>query len=110
LSVIAGLSHQEDGNPGAYNVLAPFGKTIGIPFLLLGLTLAIAGVGWLNRRIWGWRLVVAILATQVLGDLFNVYFGRLVEGGIGIAIAGALLLYLLRADVKTVFKVGATDN
>jgi hypothetical protein len=39
------------GNPRAYSELAPYGKTIGILFLLLGITLAVAGVGWLNRRI-----------------------------------------------------------
>jgi hypothetical protein len=54
-------------NLRAYSELAPYGKTIGILFLLLGITLAVAGVAWLNRRIWGWRLAVAIIATQVVG-------------------------------------------
>jgi hypothetical protein len=30
--------------------------------------------------------------------------GRVIEGGVGIAVAGALLLYLLRANVKAVFE------
>ena len=38
-------------NPRAYKDLAPFGKAVGIPFLLLGVTLAIAGVGWLRHRL-----------------------------------------------------------
>ena len=50
----------------AYRQLAPFGKTVGIPFLLLGATLAVAGTGWFLRRLWGWRRAVAIIATQVL--------------------------------------------
>lgn len=90
-------------NPRAYKELAPFGKAVGIPFLLLGVTLAVAGTGWFKRRLWGWRLAVAIIATQVLGDLANVFLGRVVEGAIGVAISGALLFYLLRPAVKSVF-------
>jgi hypothetical protein len=53
-------------NAPAYARLAPLGKTVGIPFLLLGATLAVAGAGWFKRRLWGWRLAVAIIATQTL--------------------------------------------
>lgn len=34
----------------AYSRLAPLGKTVGIPFLVLGATLLIAGRGWFKRR------------------------------------------------------------
>jgi hypothetical protein len=91
-------------NPSAHQQLAPFGKTVGIPFLLLSVVLCSATVGWFNRRRWGWQLTVFIIATQVLGDLVNVLLGRVIEGGVGVAIAGALLLYLLRANVKSVFE------
>jgi hypothetical protein len=94
-------------NPRAYSELAPYGKTIGIPFLLLGITLAIAGVGWLNRRVWGWRLAVAIIATQVVGDFVNALMGDVVRGLVGFSIAGALLVYLLSARVKAAFSPGA---
>ncbi len=97
-------------NPRAYNQLAPFGKAVGIPFLLLSFTLAVASVGWFKHRLWGWRLAVAIIATQVLGDSVNIWSGHYVEGGIGVTIAGALLLYLLRADVKSVFVAGTPDE
>ena len=97
-------------NPCAYNELAPCGKAVGIPFLLLGVTLAVAGTGWFKRRLWGWRLAVAIIATQLLGDLADVLLGRVVEGAIGVAIAGALLFYLLRPAVKSVFASGDALN
>jgi len=90
-------------NPRAFRELAPYGKAIGIPFLLLGVTLAVAGIGWFKYRLWGWRLTVGVVATQVLGDLVNLFSGHIVEGGVGVAIAGALLLYLLSANVKAVF-------
>jgi hypothetical protein len=63
-------------NPRAYQQLAPFGKTLGIPFLLLSVALGSATAGWFNRRRWGWRLAVFIIVAQVLGDLVNVLMGR----------------------------------
>jgi hypothetical protein len=97
-------------NPRAYKELAPFGVAVGIPFLLLSFTLAVASIGWFKYRPWGWGLAVAIIATQVLGNLVNIWMAHYLEGGIGIAIAGALLLYLLRADVKSSFVAGALDK
>jgi len=76
-------------NARAYRELAPFGKPAGVLFLLLGTTLAVAGIGWLKRRLWGWKFTVGIIATQVLGDLVNVFLGRLLEGATGVIIAGA---------------------
>jgi len=52
-------------NAPAYKQLAPFGKAVGIPFLVLSAALAGSGVGWFRRRLWGWRLAVVIIATQV---------------------------------------------
>src|SRR5260370_437639 len=93
-------------NPRAYKELAPYGKAVGIPFLLLGVTLAVAAMGWLKRCLWGWRLAVGIIAAQVLGDLVNALMGDLVRGGVGFVIAGALLVYLLRPEVRTAFESG----
>jgi hypothetical protein len=42
-----------------------------------------------------------------LGNLVNIFLGSAVEGGIGLTIAGALLLHLLRADVRCAFSGGA---
>jgi len=93
-------------NPRAYKQVAPHGKAVGIPFLLLGVTLAFAGMGWFKHRLWGWRLAVGIIAVQVLGDLVNAFMGDLVGGGVGFIIAGALLVYLLRPEVKAAFASG----
>jgi hypothetical protein len=91
-------------NPRAFSQLAPYGKAVGIPFLLLGAVLAVAALGWFKRCLWGWRLAVATIGTQVLGDVANLFLGRIVEGAVGITIAGALLIYLLRPPMHAAFE------
>jgi vacuolar-type H+-ATPase subunit I/STV1 len=90
-------------NPTAYKELAPLGGSVGILFLLLGATLTVAGVGWFRHRLSGWRLAIAIIATQVLGDVVNYVRGDLLRGGIGVIIAGGLLLSLLRSKIRAAF-------
>ncbi|MGA8524736.1 MAG: hypothetical protein WB629_01560 [Candidatus Sulfotelmatobacter sp.] len=91
-------------NPRAWQQLAPSGKLVGISFLILATVLALAGVGWFRRQLWGWRLCVAIIATQVLGDLVNCLRGDFLRGGVGFAIGGALLIYLLRPKIRAYFR------
>jgi hypothetical protein len=93
-------------NPRAYHELAPFGRRVDILFLVLALALALAGMGWLQRKVWGWWLAVILLCTQTLGNLVNLFMGHSVEGGVGLAIAGALLVYLVRTDVRCAFGAG----
>jgi hypothetical protein len=90
-------------NPAAYKQLAPLGRGIGGLFLLLGLALAAAGIGWFRRRLWGWRLAVGIIAIQIIGDVVNCIRGDWRHGAIGVVIAGALLLFLLRSAVRRAF-------
>jgi hypothetical protein len=94
-------------NPQAYRDLAPLGRMIGIPFLLLSAALFAAGVGWFRRRLWGWWLAVALIAAQVLGDIVNLFLGRIAEGATGFVISGALLAYLLLPRVRNVFRIGS---
>ena len=90
-------------NPPAHRELAPYGPVVGLLFLLLGATLAVAAAGWFKRRLWGWWRAVAVIAIQVLGDLVNAFSGRAVEGAIGVTIAGLLLFYLTRPQVRAAF-------
>jgi hypothetical protein len=97
------LDHMWVLNAPAYRQLAPLGKTVGVPFLVLSAALVAAGVGWFGRRLWAWRLAVIIIATQVLGDLVSISMGHFGRGAVGVAIASALLLYLLRPHVRADF-------
>jgi hypothetical protein len=74
------LDHLWVLNAPAYRQLSPFGKIVGVPFLVLSAALAAAGVSWFGRHIWGWRLAVVIIATQVLGDLVSIVMGHFAGG------------------------------
>jgi hypothetical protein len=90
-------------NRRAYHQLAPLGNKAGISLLVLAVFLGAAGIGWLMRRRWAWRLAAVILMIHILGDLLNLFIGRVVEGVIGVAAAGALLWYVSKADVRAYF-------
>src|SRR6266568_7495355 len=90
-------------NRPAYIQLAPVGGVVGPLFLVLSSVLLAAAVGWFKRRLWGWRLTIAIIAIQVAGDLVNFARGDFLRGSTGVVIAGALLFYLLRGEVKARF-------
>jgi hypothetical protein len=90
-------------NPTAYKQLAPLGRVVGILFFVLSVALIAAGIGWFRRRLWGWRLAVVIISTQVLGDVVNCVRGDWLRGGTGVIIAGALLLFLLQPRTRTTF-------
>jgi hypothetical protein len=93
-------------NVRAYNQLAPRGRVVGLLFFLLGIALFAAGTAWFRRRRWGWRLAVAIITTQVLGDMVNAFMGDVVRGAVGFIVASALLVYLLRQKVRDAFGSG----
>jgi hypothetical protein len=90
-------------NPTGYKQLSPFGSKAGILFITLAVVLAAAGIGWLKRLLWAWRLSIAIIATQVLGNIVNIMLGRTVEAGVGLIVSGALLFYLSRGRVRSAF-------
>lgn len=90
-------------NRDAYVQMAPLGPAVGCLFLLLSVALAVAGIGWLRRRYWGWLLAIAIIATQVLGDFVNFIRGDYLRGGVGVIIAGALLYYMTHPRVRSAF-------
>jgi hypothetical protein len=91
-------------NPEVGEQLRQLGHGIGIAFLGLGAAMIAAAVGWIKRRFWGWALTVLIITSQVLGDFVNALRGELLKGAVGVAIAGALLVYLLRSTTRDAFE------
>ena len=78
-------------------------KSRGDSVSVLAVILAVAGVAWFRRKLWGWWLAVGIIATQVLGGLVHLATGRIAEGAVGTTVSAFLLAYLLRRRVKAEF-------
>jgi hypothetical protein len=96
-------------NPRAYRHLSLLGNKIGILFLILSTAMVVSGIGWFRRRLWGWRLAVTIVTTQVLGDIANLVRGDWLHGVAGVLVAGALLIYLLSPRIKAAFSGTLTN-
>lgn len=97
------LDYMWELNPRTYRNLAPLGRSSGMAFLLIGAALGAAGYGWSQRSRWGWQLSVGIIAMLVLEDLISLYTGYLLEGALGVTVAGALLFFLLRPRIRSAF-------
>jgi len=90
-------------NPRAHAGLVALPRFVGCFFLILGLVLLITGVGWIRRRFWGWALASLLIAGNLAGDLFRFAQGEWVAGIVGAVVAGALLVYMLRQNVRGFF-------
>jgi hypothetical protein len=91
-------------NESAHHELRETGSSLGPLFLALSITFGAASLGWFKQRVWGFRLTVAILCTQFVADLMSLARGDFLRGGVGVLIAGALLLYLLCSNIRTAFR------
>jgi hypothetical protein len=86
--------------PARRSMLMPYRLWLGPGFLMLAVAMASACIGCFLHRRWGWRLAVAIFAANGLGDAIQLLLGHVLEGGIGVATAGAILFYLTRPGVR----------
>lgn len=89
--------------PARRVMLMPYRVWLGPAFLALSLAMASASLGCFLQYKWGWWLAVAIFGVQGLSDVGELLAGHLVEGGIGVSAAGALLFYLSRPHVRAAF-------
>jgi hypothetical protein len=90
-------------NPAAHNQFLPLGRMVAVPFLVLAAVLSLAGVGWFRRRYWGWLLGVSLIAANLAGDVVNLVMRDWARGGVGVVIAGSLLVYMVRPGVRKYF-------
>jgi len=97
-------------NKQGHDGLAALGRLAALPFVVLSPMLALAAVGWLRRRPWGWVLGVTIIAINLVGDLSQIVFGQRLKGGVGVAIAGSLLIYMTRRRVRNYFARGGAGG
>jgi hypothetical protein len=89
--------------PARRSILMPHRMWLGPGFLALSIVMVSASIGCFRRRVWGWWLAVAIFFINGLSDAGQILIGNLLEGGIGVAAAGAILFYLSRPKVREIF-------
>ena len=87
-------------NPAAHLKLGALGPKIGVPFVALAIALLLAGIGWFQRRYWGWLLGSSLVAVNLVGDLVQMVRGERLRGAVGVAVAGLLLFYLTGRRVR----------
>lgn len=86
----------------AFGIFLLFGA--GVAFLVLGAVLVMAARGWFLRRFWGWGLAVVLVGTQSVASAVNAILGDFRQGAAGSILAGAILCFLLRPQVRTAFR------
>ena len=91
-------------NKKGHAQLALLGEGAGFGFVVLSALLCAAAVGWFHRRRWGWLLGTTIIAINTVGDLINAARGEWLKGAVGVAIAGLLLAYITRSEVRRYFR------
>jgi hypothetical protein len=89
--------------PARRSLLIPYRIWLGPGFLTLAIGMLVASVGCFRHRKWGWWLAAAIFIVNGISDTGQILLGRLLEGGIGVAVAGAILLYLSQPKVRATF-------
>ncbi len=89
--------------PARRSLLMPYRFWLGPGFLMLAIVMVSASIGCFRGRIWGWWLAMVIFSINGLGDVAQILIGHFLEGGIGVAAAGAILFYLSRPKVRRAF-------
>src|SRR5882724_7553783 len=80
-------------NKSGHAQLAPLGRIMGLPFVVVAVVALCAGIGWFKRRRWAWMVGTLGIALNCAGDLINMTIGEFWKGAAGVLIAGLLLVY-----------------
>ena len=81
--------------------LRPF-TTAG--FVAICAAMAAAAFGTLRRRRWGLSLATAIFVINAIGDAARTISGAWLSGLLGLIVAGAVVWWLTRPDVRALFR------
>jgi hypothetical protein len=92
--------------PDKLAVLAPHGPMVAIGFALLAVVMAVAATGVFRRREWARKLAIVIFAVNGAGDAAEAVTGQPVAF-IGVAVSGAIVLWLLQSAVRREFDAPA---
>jgi hypothetical protein len=89
--------------PTEYDQLLDLAPWSGLGFLLLSGAMAATSWGAIRRTRWGWTLAIAIFVINGVGDAARALMGDVVEGLIGVTIAGSIVVALSQRRVRKAF-------
>ena len=89
--------------PAEYAELLALGPLVGVGFVALAVVAVTAAWGAFLRRRWAWWLIVVALAVNALSDAVRLVRGDVLEGAMGVVIAGAILWWMMRPAVRQAF-------
>jgi hypothetical protein len=90
-------------NPRARIAFAGLGLWAPGILAAVGIACLTASIGFARRRGWGYRIGVALVAINLMGDSVNAALGVEPRAIVGIPVAAALLAYLLSSRVRAEF-------
>lgn len=86
--------------PEAHSQLAALGKPLILGFAVLAVLFTTVSILWFRRNFVGWIMGVSLIAANVLGDIVQLFSGRIPEGSLGVVLGGALFLYMLTWRIR----------
>ncbi|MBL8993127.1 MAG: hypothetical protein JNM63_07290 [Spirochaetia bacterium] len=86
--------------PEAHSQLAALGKPLIFGFGLLAGVFAASATLWFRRRFAGWIMGISLIGVNVVGDIAQLFSGRIFEGSLGVVLGGALFLYMLSGKIR----------
>ena len=87
-------------NPQAQEAFRSLGYWSILLMLVVGTACASTAIGLAKSARWGWRLAIAVLAVNLIGDTINAFVRHDFRTLIGLPIGGALILYLTSKRVE----------
>jgi len=89
--------------PGVRGQLEEVGWPIAVCFSVLSCLFIYAAACWFLRRKIGWVIASLLIVCNLLGDLAQLFFGRVIEGSVGIIFGGLLFAYMTSPWIRGIF-------
>lgn len=89
--------------PAAFAFLSQYPHVMIVGFSILAVAFAFCAIGLSLRKPWAYRLAIGFIAINAISAAVNLAGTPTYAGLIGLAVAGALIWWLSRPDVRSQF-------
>jgi hypothetical protein len=87
-------------NDDTHAQMVALGPAAGLGLWVVAAVALATAIGSFQQRRWAWWLAVAALAVNAVSDVARMAMGGVLEGAIGVVIAGAILFWLTRPGAR----------